>query len=259
MKKGGRTWQFLGCSVLILLFTVAAQAGTLNILTTPFIGNDSIGWGPAVGCLQSVGCVPPNGVGTSFHSAGNTINVSFASDDFTLQPNNGEGGVFEAGGGGSFEWQIGTIFVSGTFLLGTNLNTSLEPNNALDDTMTLTFTNAVNAVGAYIQDFDQTDSFSATVFANGDSVHSFTEGPSANGNAFFIGIYDTSGTADINSISFTTSQPASGGTPSYFVIGTALFNDGNGTITTIPEPATLLMMGGGLAVLAWKARKRVRA
>src|SRR5271157_2650661 len=154
MKKGGRTWQFLSCSILILLLAVAAQAGTLNVTTTPFTGTDSLGWGATVGCL-SAACAPPAGVGYSFTSGGgNNVTVSFATTDIApLTSNDGEGGAYEAGGGGSFEWQIGSVFTSGSFLLGTDLNTSNGNSPALEDTMTLTFnTNGVSAVGVYIQD-----------------------------------------------------------------------------------------------------------
>jgi hypothetical protein len=260
MTKGRKAWQFLGCSVLILLLAAAAQAGTLNVTTTPFTGTDSVGWGSTVGCL-SASCVPPAGVGYSFTSGAlNGVTVSFSTTDIApLTSNDGEGGVYEAGGGGSFEWQIGSIFTSGTFLLGTDLNTSDQPNNPLEDTMTLTFSEGVSAVGVYIQDFDQTDSFSATVGTTSDGGYtSPSESSGANGGAFFIGIYDESGNPDIFNISFSTTQSASGGTPGYFVIGAAQL-EGNTTGTTTPEPGTILLMAGGLAALAWKARKRVRA
>jgi len=254
MTNGKRTLQILGSIAVIILVASVAQAGTLNVTTTPFTGNDAAPW-TGSGPLSSFTVV----------TGGNVIGISFSNAGF------GDGAIFDSGGGGSYGWTIGTVFPSGTLLLGTNNSASINPANVQIDTLTLTFVNPVSAVGAYIQDYDYSQPFTATVSTTSDGTYtSPAESSGVNGNPLFIGITDGSGTADIYNITFSTSQPTSGGTPDYFVIGAAQFNDGNGTIITpptppnnppagTPEPASLMMVGGGIAGLAWKARKRVRA
>ncbi|HEX3746583.1 MAG TPA: hypothetical protein VHW09_21750 [Bryobacteraceae bacterium] len=252
MKKFGKTWQYLGCGAAIMLSAAIAQAGTIVVTTTPFSGNDSVSWGTQD--YLDPGASPTRS-SFAFASGANTVTVSFSNP---ANPMQGDGIVGVAGGSGAFGWTIGAIFTSGTSLLGTNNNTSSNPNNVVGDTMTLTFATPVSEFGTYIQNFDQTDPFTVTISANGSPV-SPSESSGANGNAFFIGVMDQSGTASINSITLTTTQSVTGGTPDYFVIGTSQFNNGNGTVTSTPEPASVLFMAGGVALIGWKARKRARA
>ncbi|HUB79933.1 MAG TPA: PEP-CTERM sorting domain-containing protein [Bryobacteraceae bacterium] len=262
MTKGGKTRRFLGCSWFILLLPAIAQAGTLNVTLNPFPGTDSFAWGTSVGYLGTPAPLPDN-LGYTFESLGstNSATVSFSSTDLPdpLTITDGEGAIFEAGSGGTFNWPVGSVFTSGSFLLGTNLNSSLEPDSAQQDTMTLTLSQPVSAFGIFIQDFDTADSFSATIGTTSDGGASFTQSSGSDGSAFFIGLYDVNGDADISDIELTTTQAANNGTPGYFVIGAAQFNQGNETVSSVPEPGTILLAAGGLAALGWKARKRVRA
>lgn len=249
MKKGDRTWQFLGCGTLILIATGIAQAGTLTVTTTPFTGNGSASWGSQD--YLDPGASPTRG-SYVFVTGSDNITVSFSNP---TNPMDGEGIVAQAGATGTFGWSNG-FFSPGTALLGNNNNTSIYPANPVTDDMTLTFSTPVSAVGAYIQDFDQQYPFTVTLNGNGTTLSPVIS--STSGNPIFVGIVDSSGTADITSITFHTSTTSSGGSPDYFAIGTAQFNVGNGTVTTVPEPASLAFMAGGLALLGWKARKRVR-
>lgn len=245
MTEGGRTSKFLTGSIFILLLAASGQAGTLNFTTTPFTGTDQVSWGSSLGTLGS-----PDNVGYTFSSTGgNDVTVSFSNP---VSATDGDGAVFEAGGS-TFGWPSGSVFTSGSFLLGTNLNTSVEPGTPQVDFMTLSFSNPVSAIGVYIQDLDTTDPFSVRVStASNGGFSSPAESSGANGGAIFIGIYDLSGTNDISSITFSTTQSASGGTPDDFVIGTAQLGP---AISPVPEPRSVLLLGALFALCLIQIRR----
>ena len=70
----------------------------------------------------------------------------------------------------------------------------------------------------------------------------------------WVGLIDSSGQANITSVTITTSQSGESG---YFLIGLAQLKDGPHSTPT-PEPASLAMMGSGFLALLWKLRKRNR-
>lgn len=250
MAYGKRTLQILGCISLILLATSVSQASSIIAVTTPFTGTDSINWGS----VGDQGASVPNSTlpGGSFTTGGgNAIAIDFSA--------NIDGLIVSAGGTGQDTWQ-GGYNPSGTLLLSTNVDVQDYPSPVIPDTLTLTFTNPISEIGVYLQVDDYTDAFTGTISTTSDGGGSSSVLSSGGtGTQVFLGLQDTNGSF-ITSVTFSATQSIPGGTPDWFVLGPAQLESSNGTITgQVPEPGSILLMAGGIAVLAWKARKRARA
>jgi hypothetical protein len=184
--------------------------------------------------------------GSSLVTSGNTVT-------FTSGFSDGDSGQTWIDNGLSGGTSFNGGFTNGEYLVSTTDNQA----PSTPDTLTLTLTNAVSEFGLYVEEFDYQNNFTATISTDGGSV-SYTS-PTSTGDPVFVGLVSTS--ANITSITLSTGGPEAG----YFLIGEAYFQDGNGTQTPpnnppsgTPEPASMMMVGGGIAALAWKARRRVR-
>ena len=246
MKLNGKILQLLSCTTLIMIASSGAQASTTQLFST-FANNDSANWqnlglglGQCVGTASAGFCTTPSFVNTvSSTPGGHTLTISFSSPNGQI-------------------WQDETTNSSLTFNGGFPVNQYLlasdDPSGT--DTLTINFSTAISAFGVYIQEFDYvTQSFSASI--GSDDGSTYTVGPTTTSSSpVFIGLADSGNQANIHSITITTS---SSGEQGDFVIGTAIFNDGNATVVSTPEPGSILLMAGGLAALGFKLRKRARA
>jgi len=242
MKKGTSWWQLVGCISLILLVTSVAQADSFQYISSVSGGTVSTAnWNTIGGNSYSL-TQPPTAFAsgsTTQASNGNTIAIT-DTNGVTLtwyeQGNNWQGG----GGANNFS--------SGELLIGTYNPTSAEEPGL---TLTLTFTQDIQEFLVDVQD-NQALTFDASISVNGGQA-SYSV-PTSSGNPVALGVYDQTG-ADISSV--TISVPT-GGSPGWFALGTADLV-GSVTNSAVPEPGSLLLMAGGIAALAWKARKRSRA
>jgi hypothetical protein len=111
--------------------------------------------------------------------------------------------------------------------------------------------------GVYVQDWATNTAFTATIAADGGSPCATCTFTSSNGNAIWVGIGDSTGPG----ITSVTIDVTDGGVDDhYFAIGPVALQEG-GTHTNdnpTPEPASILLMAGGVAALAWKARQGCR-
>jgi len=246
MTESKRTLQILGCVALVLIVASVAQAGTITQVTTPFTGSDSFNW-------SVIG-----GPGASVTSSGSTFYESTSlTDTVAVTFSDGANGIVYQDNG---DYTGGYPVIS--YLLSTD-DVLSSHNSPQTDTLTLHFSTSISEFGVYLQSYDYNDPFNGTITTNSGATFTVDQTTGGAGNQIFLGVQSTS--SDISSITFSMTQTAAGGTPDYFVIGPAQFDStGSGTpITTptsaTPEPSTMVMMAGGLAALAWKARKRVRA
>ncbi len=121
--------------------------------------------------------------------------------------------------------------------------------------LTLTFATGVVGAGAWLQ-ADTTGTYTASIqaFSGATSLGTFTMTSDANGDPIFMGVLQSPAAANITEIIFSLTSCSSGCTNNGdFAIDTLLMTDGAG----VPEPSSELLMGSGLAVMAWMLRKRV--
>jgi len=255
MKKDRKIWQFLSCTTLILLATSIAQASIVSVgPTLSTTANDSADWstfpvptppgGSDLGsCIGTISCGPLTF--TSLTTPHNTLTLSFTDGQ------DGQVWVQQTIPGAP---QFNGHFTDGQYLV--NTLDSLAPATA--DSFTIQFGSGVSAFGVYVEEFDFSNPFTATVSTADGGGGSYTS-PSGSNNVEWVGIADSGGIASINSVTITTTGTQSG----YFLVGTAYFQSGNTTTTgpppSVPEPASMFMVAGGIAALVWKARKRARA
>jgi hypothetical protein len=121
--------------------------------------------------------------------------------------------------------------------------------------VTFTFGSSIFGAGAWIQ-ADTSGSYTVKLelFNGGTSLGSNTTTSDGSGDPVFFGAFDNT-TADVTKAVFSlTSCAGCGGTGDLgdFVIDTLQIK---GVPATVPEPASFLLFGGGLAALAWKNRK----
>jgi hypothetical protein len=101
-----------------------------------------------------------------------------------------------------------------------------------------------DTLGAYtasIQAFNGSNSLGAALTETSDSA----------GDPIFIGILDS--TADVTKVEFSLTDCAGCSNNGDFAIDTLLMTD---AVSATPEPSTILLLGSGLAGLAWTRRRR---
>ncbi len=121
--------------------------------------------------------------------------------------------------------------------------------------LTLTFATGVVGAGAWLQ-ADTTGTYTAAIqaFSGATSLGTFTMTSDANGDPIFMGVLQSPAAANITEIIFSLTSCPSGCTNNGdFAIDTLLMTDGAG----VPEPPSELLLGSGLAAMAWMLRKRV--
>jgi hypothetical protein len=123
--------------------------------------------------------------------------------------------------------------------------------------ITLSFSTPLVGAGAWIEG-DTGGSFTAQIqaFDGGSSLGSFALTSDGSGDPIFLGLLENPATANITSIVFSLTVCAGcngGGDTSDFAIDSLLMADQGGAT---PEPASLLLLGGGLTAMAWTLRKR---
>jgi hypothetical protein len=211
--------------VVLALCAAVSQAGVISLQTTRS-GGDSVGWAQLGPDSTSV---PNPFSATSVGGIG--ITGSFA-------------------GTGSGMTQTEGVSWFGNFTIGDALLWSNIPDQA---PITLVFNHAVAGFGAQIQ-ADNYGAFTAQIAAyNGATLlGTFVERGNStsleDGSAIYLGVMDTA--AEITSVRY--SMIAYVGDSGDFAI-----NAGSISPVAAPEPATFLMLGGGLAVAALLRRRRV--
>ena len=220
---------FAAAVIALGLVATAAPAGAAVTGVSSLAGlgaTDSFDWGQLGGEGGSV-----SGAGATVTSGlGQTATVTSGGDLTLMTEGNGWGGNF----------------ANGEHLIWTG-------GNGPD--ITLTFANAVSAVGAQFQ-ADFYGPFTAELIgSNGAVLGSFALGGNSSGSndnsAVFVGLMSTQ--ADIKQVQFHLTSASS--SPNDFAIGTVSFATGG----AVPEPATwALMLGGfGLAGVALRRRREL--
>ena len=136
------------------------------------------------------------------------------------------------------------------FLTGQTLIWTSDAGSGGNGPLVLTFP-AVYAAGLWLQ-ADTAGAFTASITATyaGTSTQTYTEASDASGDPIFIG--ERNGVANITSISLTLTGGGFGGNLNDFAVDRLLLNDTNAS--SVPEPASVLLLGTGLAALALRKR-----
>jgi len=129
--------------------------------------------------------------------------------------------------------------------------------NLLDGPLTIDFAPGIHEVGFFAQGFnlDTPQAFAVSVFNGSTLLKSFSVGPDPNagfpGTALFVGARAT-GLDLITQMTVSNTEPSND--PS-FVIGPLTFSE-SAAAETVPEPASLLLLGSGLLGAGARLRKR---
>ena len=211
--------------VAALASVAVTQADVITLVTTR-VGTDTVNW-------------------TQLGPDNTTIPNPFAA---TSGGGIGIAGSFGGSGTGETSVEGGSWF--GNFTIGDELVWTNSPGQG---PLTLGLSTGVNQIGAQIE-ADFFGAFTAQIAAyNGASLlGSFTEVGVAtsleDGSAIYLGVMDS--TADINKIVFSLTSAA--GDPADFAINNLSITPAAST----PEPGTLMLLGGGLALLCVARRRR---
>ena len=253
MTHGKRTLQILGSTAAVCLAASVAQAGTLVTNSNPFAGSDTLNFAtaPTGTCLGQLGPCSP--LTASLPSIGTPDTVSFLT------------------GYENFVVWAAALSTGGTNFDGNfSIPTTLISTNGQSSSIEFSFSAGISAFGVYVQDYNfGSDAFSINIQTNdagtcgspGCSESSTTYYPSSgfgsSDSPLFIGVETTTGT--FTAVTITTTSNS--GINNDFVLGDVSYDVGasNSTPPAVPEPSTIVMMAGGLAALAWKARKLVRS
>jgi len=230
----------LPCQLLILLalllFSVWGWADTTTLVTSQSAlgANDSTDWAQ----LGADGTVVPQGA-TATSAAGNTVTVFF--DEY----GGGVSGLtsVECPAAPSCSW-------TGGFTPGETLIWAYDGTNGSGALLTY-FSNAVSGAGLSIQS-DAPGAFTGEVqvlFTDNSVSTLYSVDSDADGDPLFLGITDNNG-ANIAAIGF---DMINSGSDHDFAAGT-LYSVNPSTST--PEPASLLLLGSGLAGMIWKKKFR---
>lgn len=234
MKGSIGTWRVLSCITLILLAGSVANA-TLIPVSSPFAGSGVANWG-SFSLGETVGSSGTCGASTLTTAIDSPLTISFSSGNC--------GVVYQQGTSGTDIFNGG--FASGQFLL----------NNNGAGSLTITFGSPVQEFGVEVEELDgQTQNFSAVISTTSEGGGAFTA-VSGTGEEW-VGIEATSG-AFITSVTINTTSSSSDS--GKFLVGTGEFS--NTIVTTVsstPEPDSLLLIVGGLPAVICMARKRLRA
>jgi hypothetical protein len=209
------------CACIAILLTTCAYADNFAIVTTR-TGNDTIDWGQLGPPFTILGS-------PAFWSS--TLGATGAVGDLAFLERRDEGNGW-----------------SGIFAIGDHLLWNQDDTNPID----IQFNHPISLGGAQIQD-DFFGAYMGCIQAMG----SFGASPvfcvtgnntgAEDNSAPFIGIKDLTG-GNITDLLFTTDVG-----PNATAINTVSF-----TSSPVPEPASLMLLGSGLATLAGASRRRMR-
>jgi hypothetical protein len=141
--------------------------------------------------------------------------------------------------------------------------------NLFEDPLTITFSSGIREIGFLAQGFvpNQAQAFTVNLFQGPSTLTSFTVGPDDNaglGLALFIGARATNGDL-ITRMTISNTGFAGQVDPAFvsaqdfdpsFVISPLTFGP-NAAAETVPEPASLLLLGTGLLYGARRVRRRI--
>jgi len=208
--------------------------------------NDSFSWGQ----------LGADGTSITDNFSATSAGSKTLTGSFGTSPNDGLDAVVCPPNSGTCSWTTSGSGINANDALIWAFDASSSTGTA---PVTFTFGTSLFGAGAWIQ-ADTSGSYTVQLqlFNGASSLGTSTTTSDASGDPVFLGGYD-SVTADVTKVVFSLTSCAgcNGGLGDLgdFAMDTLQVKGSSG-VGSVPEPGSFLLVGGGLAAVAWRARKR---